>query len=521
MKIVTTDQIRDLDRRAMIEGAIPGVVLMENAGRAVFTFAVEHYGSLHGKSVEVACGTGNNGGDGFVIARYLHLMGADVTLTVCGDPDKIRGDARTHYAILSNLGIRPQEPPGAPDLIFDALLGTGFTGMPREEMAQAIQRINARGCPVIAVDIPSGVHADTGETPGDAVRAAQTVTFAYPKRGMFLPPGADLVGELIVRDIGFDWESLKPETEDRWLRPETLRCLLPRRPREGHKGDFGHLLIVGGSWGMSGAPTMTARAALRAGAALVTVAVPQSVLPMVAARLDEAMTVGVPEASGVFGAQSFERVQEAAEKCDALCIGIGAGQQPDTQAFLLRLAREVEKPLVLDADALNALALHPKALFGRTLPTILTPHPGECARLLNRSTAAVQADRRSAVVGAAEKFGAVVVLKGARTLVASPPDPALEAAGEESRFVAYNTSGNPGMATGGSGDTLTGILGALLVQRYAPISAFDAACLGVYLHGAAGDLAAQTGQIGRVAGDIAEHLPQAILNLQRPNVSED
>lgn len=540
MRIVTSEMMRALDRRAMEEGGIPGAVLMENAGRAVFEALVARHGQPRGRTYRVACGPGNNGGDGFVVARYLKLAGAAVEVQLAGEADRLKGDALSHYRALRGVGVEPGEY-GAPTAetvaVLDALLGTGAKGAPRGSVAAAIAQMNASGVPVVAVDIPSGVDADTGETAGEAVRAALTVTFAYPKLGLFLPPGADCVGELVVRDIGFDWETLRPETPYQWLRPDALRPLLPRRPRESHKGLYGHVLIVGGSRGMGGAPTLAARAALRTGAGLVTVAAPETAQRIIAGKLDEAMTVALPERDGALCEASFEAIAEAAERCDALCIGPGATQRPEAQALMLRLLHELRKPVVLDADGLNALAAHPDALDGRAEPTILTPHPGECARLLGTDIASVQCDRVGAAREAARRFGAVVVLKGARTLVCDgrrrPPAPnnggavappahnnggANRVLGgrEQDLPLAVNTTGNPGMATGGSGDTLTGIIGALLAGNgIAGRDAFDAACLGVYLHGAAGDIVAREhGEAGTIAGDITAALPRAIRALE-------
>jgi hydroxyethylthiazole kinase-like uncharacterized protein yjeF len=535
VRIVTAETMRALDRRAMEEGGIPGVVLMENAGRAVFEFLADRYGPAQGRAFCVLCGTGNNGGDGFVAARHLKLAGAQVAVELVGDPERIKGDARVHFEIMTRMGLRPGPPApnsggdGRGAVVVDALLGTGIQGAPRGETAEAIRRINAAPGPVIAVDIPSGVDSDTGATPGEAVRAAATVTFAYPKLGMFLAPGALCVGELIVRDIGFAWEALRPQTPYRWIRPEEVYALLPRRAPDAHKGDFGHVLVVGGSTGMGGAAAMTAMAALRAGAGLVTAAAPESAQRLIASRRDEVMTLPLPEKDGALCEASFEAIGAMAERCDVLCLGPGATQQSEAQAFIIRVLKEVDKPIVLDADGLNALARFPDALNGRTAPAILTPHPGECGRLIGRETGGVQADRVGAVRQTAERYRAVVALKGWHTLVCDgripPPAPPSQEGtppppyegggrGEVRLPVAVNTTGNPGMATGGSGDSLTGIIGALLAQG---LDAFDAACAGVYLHGRAGDIAAaEKGQIALVAGDIIKALPRAMTS--RPKI---
>lgn len=505
VKVVTAEMMRELDRRAVEECAIPGVVLMENAGRAVFDLIAERYGPVRGAPFRVLCGVGNNGGDGFVVARHLHLAGAHVTLNVAGDPEKIKGDARIDFDLMVRLGVRPQAALPSAGIKIDALLGTGLKDAPRGVYAEAIRWMNVDGAPTVAVDIPSGVDSDTGATPGEAVRAAATVTFGYPKLGLFLSPGADCTGDLIVRDIGFDWEALRCETEFGWIRAEDLRDLIPSGPRDAHKGQFGHVLVLGGSIGMSGAPAMTARAALRSGAGLVTVVAPSTVQKVIAAKLDEAMTLPVEEKDGAFCAQSFETVRRAAERCDVLCVGPGATQNPEAQDLMVRVLREIDKPGVVDADGLNALACRSDELMNRKTPLVMTPHPGECARLLGSSADAIQSDRIGAVRSAAGRYRAVVVLKGAGSLIAD---------GRKAGAVPIriNTTGNPGMASGGSGDSLTGIIGALLGQG---LDAFDAACAGTYLHGRSGDIAAaEKGQIGMIAGDIIESIPRAFRELE-------
>ena len=510
VRIVTADMVRALDRRATEEAGIPGAVLMENAGRAVFEQIRERFTPLRDQLFSVYCGLGNNGGDGFVVARYLSLAGARVRVQVVGDTSRIEGDAATHFRLMQEIGVRPGVGETGPGVKVDALLGTGASGAPRGEFAYTIRRLNADSFPIVSVDIPSGVDATTGRTPGEAVRATVTVTFSYPKLGMFLAPGADCVGELVVSDIGFPWEILKPEHDFTWIRADELRGLLRKRPAEAHKGLFGHVLVLGGSRGMSGAPTMTATAAMRAGAGLVTVAAPESAQPIIAAKLSEAMTIALPDEGGSLAECGFAAFSEAAERADVLCIGPGATQIPTAQQLMIQALREIDKPTVVDADGLNALAGQAESVQQRQSALILTPHPGECARLLGRDTESVQEDRVAAVRETAGRYGAVCVLKGRRTLVAdgrSTKDPIP---------VAINTSGNPGMATGGSGDSLTGIIAALLGQR---LDALDAACLGVYLHGRAGDLACnRLGEAGLIAGDIIDSIPDAIRELEGNHV---
>jgi ADP-dependent NAD(P)H-hydrate dehydratase / NAD(P)H-hydrate epimerase len=506
VKIVTADMIRELDRRAMSEGGMPGVVLMENAGRAVVAVLNDRYGPLSARSFHIACGIGNNGGDGFVVARHLLLAGAKVTVAVIGDRVRIHGDARVHFDLLTAMGVRLSDRVEAGDSIkIDALLGTGISGAPRQEVADAIESLNRAPAATISVDVPSGVDADTGATMGVAVRADATVTFAYPKLGLFLSPAADLAGEIVVDPIGFDWDSLGPSTVYSWLRAAEMRALLPPRPRAGHKGTFGHVLIVGGSSGMSGAPIMTARAAARAGSGLVTAAVPCSIQPQVAAGMCELMTVPLPESSGTITEESALSVLDFAECCDAVCLGPGMRNTSSTRAFVARLSATLTRPIVFDADALNGLAEDPSILSSRTAPALLTPHPGECARLLGISTADVEADRISAARETACRYRSVVVLKGARTVIC-------DGRGNAEPPIGINTTGNAGMATGGSGDTLTGILGSLIGQG---VELWNAARLGVFIHARAGDLAAaHRGERGLVATDITEMVPFALRELE-------
>ena len=566
MRVVTAQQMRDMDRRASEEFGIPGVVLMENAGRAVVEAVQRECGALQGKRALVFCGPGNNGGDGFVIARYLHMARTDCTLLFVGTAEKLKADARTHYEIARRLDLKflsaDQEAERdvlleRADFIIDALLGTGVKSAPRAEIAAQIEAINTATCPIFAVDIPSGVDADTGEMPGAAVAATHTITFAFPKLGLLLFPGAERVGKLHLADIGFDWDQMPPTDPAEptiavqfaldpdtfpWggtgdlssgpMRPQRdfqgsgseakfdfgkANRLLRKRKGETNKGDYGHVGIVAGSRGMAGAPSLVARGAQRVGAGLVTVLAPSSVQPTIGAKLDEQMTIALPEKDGAVSGEAFAEVARFAEKATVLCVGPGLTMEPEATALVHRLLVEIPKPLVLDADGLNALAQSPQKALERPdnarAPLVLTPHPGEAARLLGTSVADVQSNRISSVRELARRYRAIVVLKGRHTLTADPQG-----------NVILNTSGNPGMASGGMGDTLTGIIGGLLAQSIAPLRAnededtfrteaippLNVVALGVFLHGLAGDLAAAAqGEAGLVAGDLIDHLPAA------------
>ncbi|HLJ55831.1 MAG TPA: NAD(P)H-hydrate dehydratase [Chthonomonadaceae bacterium] len=548
MVVMTAQQLRDLDARAMSEFGIPGVVLMENAGRAVVDAAAREFGTLSGKRVAVFCGAGNNGGDGFVALRLLALEGAIPTLFCSEDalaPGKAKGDAAAHLAVAMKIGLVQQtalphsaKDGGAADsrafdLAIDALLGTGAKGEPRGWTADAIRAINDLDCPVIAVDIPSGVDADSGAAPGEAVRADLTVTFAYPKLGLFLHPGYERAGRVHVADIGFPWGALRPPEEisvlacapgavGRLTSSESLHSpigwepLLRPRPPESNKGDFGHIAIVAGARGMAGAPALVARAAQRAGAGLVTVLTPESNQPLVAAKLDEQMTRPLAEKEGAVAEDAWGEIAKFAERATVLCIGPGLTTADEAVRLVHRALREIATPIVLDADGLNALAQDPSAAQDRGragAPLTITPHPGEAARLLGTSVQQVQSDRVAAVRGLARKFHAVAVLKGRYTLIAEPDG-----------RVYINTSGNPGMASGGMGDALTGVVGALEAQwtkmadgADQPMTRTLAVALAVHLHGVAGDLAANDREAGMTAGDLIDCLPAARARLAPAN----
>lgn len=508
MKLLTARQMRDLDRRAMEEFALPGVVLMENAGRAAAELADQRFAAAFPGPVLVLCGKGNNGGDGYVIARHLANRGWQVETLVLAPRDVIRGDAAVNLDILlrsdAAVAFVPESAPlaaalgrCAPRLIIDALLGTGLGSEVDGPFRQAIDWINASSLPVVAVDIPSGLDADSGRAHGAAVQATLTVTFACAKLGQVLHPGAALVGVLEVADIGMPRVLLSQVPDALVLvdRREASR-LLPARSAVGHKGTFGHLLVVAGSTGKSGAAALTAAAGMRGGAGLVTLATAASERATLAAMLTEVMTAALPENGGGIGLQAQAPLRDLAAGKEALALGPGLGQAPETAALVRALVAECPLPLVLDADGLNALAGHLEPLARREAATILTPHPGEMARLIGGTVRDVESDRVNVARNFAQQHRVVLVLKGARTIVAFPDGQ-----------LRINASGNPGMASGGMGDLLTGLLGALLAQG---MQATDAALLGVFLHGLAGDrLAARQGTAGLLASDLLRELPAA------------
>ena len=517
--VVTAAEMRAADRRTIEEIGLPGAVLMENAGAAVAREICARF--PRARRPVVLCGKGNNGGDGFVVARHLRERQPSVLLL--GPRAEVRGDARIHLGAYERSGgtvrevadeaawvaARP-EVLGA-DLLVDALLGTGLSQEPAGLVGQAIRDVAARPepdrSPLVAVDIPSGLSSDSGETPWTTLAAAVTVTFAAPKYGLVLPPACERVGTLVVADIGIPRGLV--EGARLWLleAADAARAFPPRESG-AHKGTFGHVLVIAGSVGKTGAAVLAATAALRTGAGLVTVATPAPALPMVAAARAEAMTEPLPvDASGVLDAGAVTRALALAKERDAVVLGPGLGQEAGTRAFVRELVRRCPGPLLVDADGLNALAPTAREkgasdALGRSAPTVITPHPGEMARLVASTTSDVQRRRLETARAFATETGAVVLLKGHRTIVAHPDGRA-----------AVNPTGNPGMATGGTGDALSGIIGALLARG---CDAWTAATAGAYLHGLAGDeAAAHLGQESMMAGDVVSHLPRAFRALER------
>ncbi|ABZ84275.1 yjef family protein [Heliomicrobium modesticaldum Ice1] len=513
MRLVTAEEMRRFDARATDEFGIPSLLLMENAGIQVAREVSRQFpGGIRGKRVLLLCGKGNNGGDGFVSARHLVNSGAEVKLFLLASEREVRGDALTNLTIYQRMGgkvyalMDPKDLNAlrmailSTDLVVDAVYGTGFTGSTPELASRAFEIINEAGLPVVAVDLPSGLEADTGKIPSACLRATVTVTLGLPKFGLAVEPGASAAGEIVVADISLPREMIESTHIPRALLTEELcRSWLRRRPATAHKGDFGHLLIAGGQAGMAGAVVLAALGALRAGVGLLTVAVPQTILPLVAPQVPEAMTWSLPDQAGGLTGQSLQERDRSA--FTATVVGPGLGRAAERADFLLACLEGAVGPVVIDADGLNALADNIDLLAAAKGPVILTPHPGEMARLAGCDTVAVQSDRAGVATRYAREWGCIIVLKGARTLVVTPDGQ-----------VYVNPTGNPGMAAGGSGDVLAGIIGALAAQGFA---AERAAALGVYIHGLAGDCSARRlGQRAMSAGDIAGSLAEAWLQLE-------
>ena len=516
MNIVTGTQMQALDRRTITEAQVPSLVLMERAGAGAAAFIEDRFSPLRGKTVTILCGKGNNGGDGVVVARLLRQRQAKVTVLLLAPAADLSRDAAIMYRrwlrVAGKSSSKPFRSPEqadallvSSDFIVDALLGTGLSTEVTGAYRDAIRIINRVGRPVIALDMPSGIHADNGALLGQAVHATATVTFGFPKLGLYVGSGIDHAGTIHVVDIGIPTAYVDAiDSRTILVTKESVAKALPQRPATSHKGTFGHAGILAGSVGKTGAAALAAQAALRVGAGLVTVGIPSSVNDVLEAKLLEAMTIPFPETKARTLARSgLDRILAFMQARTALAIGPGLSTHPETVELVQSLMKHLDRPSVLDADALNALASRAALLTECKIPPILTPHPGEMARLeVDATSQTVNADR----IGTARRFarerGVFVVLKGARTLIARPDG-----------LLAICPTGNPGMATAGTGDVLTGMIVGLLAQG---ITSWEAACAATYLHGSAGDLAAQQlGQSGMLAGDLVAHIPYALQAINR------
>ena len=514
MRVLNTEQMREADRRTIEDLGLPSIVLMENAGRQTVAAMEAAFDTLGSSRVAVLCGRGSNGGDGFVVARTLVQRGIEAVVFLLGSVADVQGDARTNLEVLGRIGVTVIEITNAQewelhftevsecDVVVDAILGTGVRGRLTGLFETVVADINDLGVPIVAVDLPTGLSADSAEVPGEAVEATMTVTLAAPKIPLVFPPADIHAGDLVIADIGIPLP-LIDELDGPYLElltRERMRGILPARAAESHKGDFGRVLIVAGALGKTGAAHLAALGALRSGAGLVTVATPRSCLPILAAMGAEYMTVPLEETpAGTVDYAALDRVLEI--DADVIAVGPGLGQEPATMAFVQGLLERAGVPLVVDADGLNAFASEPDRLVGRDgVEVVITPHPGEMARLVNGTTESVQQNRLAHARDFAAAHRLHVVLKGHRTVVAGP---------DGRSFV--NLTGNPGMATGGTGDLLTGMIAAWFAQ----LLDAEAACkLSVYLHGAAGDLAeTDEGPIALLASDVAARLGDAMLDL--------
>lgn len=487
------EQMRATDAWAIEQRGVPSLELMDRAGTALAGVAAE----LAPEGLIVAvCGKGNNGGDGLVAARVLREQGREVDVLCAGDPAEYGGDARASLERLAGAAPEPLEAgiaPGA-SVVIDALLGTGFSGEPRGAVRDAIELIRAAGAPVVAADVPSGVDASTGEAAACAVPARATVTFHAAKAGLWIAPGRGLAGEVRVVDIGIPQGA--PVSADAGLIADDVLDEIPRRGRDSTKFTSGHVVVAGGSRGLTGAPCLSAEGAMRAGAGYVEVCVPRSLSEIFEVRLLEAMSHALPDNGGAHTPEGVQAALDATQRGGALVIGPGLGRTDGAFRFAQGLLREAAVPVVLDADGLNAHARG--GVPARAAATVLTPHAGELGRLLDVGSEMIGAARLRHAREAARRFGAIVVLKGDDTLVARPDG-----------FVAVSPGATPALATAGTGDVLSGVIAALLAKE---MDAFTAACAGVRLHALAGQAAARArgGPDGVIASDVIEALPQVL-----------
>ncbi len=508
MKVLTGSQMAELDRVAIEAIGMPSLVLMENAGRSVFQVIQERIPDFAQKKIAIVCGKGNNGGDGLVVARHLINHGAMVDVFVLSTLAKLSDEAETNATILHRsdevihcITDKDQLSQMASalsqaDLIVDAIFGTGFTGEVRGLAAQVIELINLSPAQVLSIDIPSGVESDTGKAPGPAVMADLTITLALPKVGLLFYPGRGYVGELFIGDVGYPRSLIQNFESPFALVDESgIREKLPERRPDGHKGDFGRVLVIAGSRGMTGAATLTAQAALRAGAGLVYLAFPESLSSVIETKLTEIVKLPLPDSNGALTVHSLSALEQVLDNKTVVAIGPGLSQSAQITKLLNALLPTLKIPIVLDADGINNLksvsVLKKKRMKA---PLVLTPHAGELARLLGKTREEIESNRLEIAQRTATELEAALVLKGAPTVTAWPDG-----------RVFINSTGHSGLATGGSGDVLTGLIAGLIAQG---MEASKAAVAGVYLHGRIADeLKKKFGERGLIASDLIRHLP--------------
>jgi NAD(P)H-hydrate epimerase len=524
MKLVTSQQMRNIDKKAIQGEKIPGLELMEKAGKGSADIAKKILGNeLKGKKVLIFCGRGNNGGDGFVVGRYLSQWGVDISLFLLGKKKEVKGDARTNLQKAEEIGLEVKELSKKNDfpkdfncdLVVDAIFGTGFQGKAEGLFADAIEFINNSDSPVLAIDIPSGLNADTGEAEGLCVKANHTVTMALPKTGHFFHPGRIYSGEVSVIDIGVPPKIVDEEKLNlNLITREEVKTLLPRRPGDAYKGTCGRVVLIAGSTGMTGAAALASTSTLRIGAGMAILGTPKTLNDIMEIKLTEVMTKPLPDVrkKGALALRGLGEIIQLFEWADCLALGPGLGQHFETIELVRRILKRTNLPTLVDADGLNAIAKDSSILKEINIPLILTPHIGELSRLINAPIEEIAKDRMRYALDAAGEFGCVLVFKGAPTIVAEP-------GGQ----IYVNSSGNAGMATAGSGDVLTGIIIGLVAQmsfdrrgRDVNTIMLDAANCGIYIHGLTGDLAREEkGEMGMIAGDMMEKISQAILNTLR------
>jgi len=509
--LVTASEMQKMDKETIETFGLPGIVLMENAGRCAVSFFMSQFSDISEKRIGILAGSGNNGGDGFVMARYLLSAGENVIVFLMTKNEKLSGDARFNYERLLKMHAHIIEihhedliNPNYEILItrnvwIDALLGTGLRSEVQGRYYRMITFLNVISPPVFSVDIPSGLHADTGEICGRAVKAYATITFGHQKIGQAMPTGTEHCGKLAIADIGIPrqiTESIAPKQY--LLTSQTIDVSFYQRPLSAHKGTSGHVLVIGGSTGKTGACAMTSQSAMRIGCGLVTLGIAKSLNSILETQLMEVMTLPFSEElPGVLGPKAFDEIMRASIGKNCIAIGPGMGISQETEILVHKLIQEITIPMVIDADAINALAGHAECLHKAKTRHILTPHPGEMARLTGLSTREIQSDRVTFARYFARSHNVILILKGAKTIIAHP-----------NGQIAINPTGNPGMASGGMGDVLTGIIAGIIAQGIMPGDAVETAA---YIHGLAADiLERKMGKIGFMASDVIQSLPLAL-----------
>jgi len=504
MKLAINSEMKRLDEMAINDYELQSAILMENAGAAV---AAEVLTKEEVKQVTIVCGTGNNGGDGFVIGRHLYNKGISIKVFVIGNMKDIAGDALVNLNILRKMDLsienikelnnlmRLEKAVKACDLVIDAVFGTGYKGTLEEPHVSVFKIINENSTLTLSVDMPSGVSGDTGAADEHAILANETITFTIPKCGNILYPGSRNNGELLVRDIGIPIGLVEDMKLKRNIISEaSVMDFFPWRKKYSHKGDYGRVHLIAGSTGLTGAAILSCKGALRSGIGLLKLYIPESLAMLITHSVPEAITIPLQEVrKGVIGITHFERILEDSQSADVIAIGPGCGNTAETSELVRRIIQELDKPVVIDADGLNGISRNVDILLEKKSKVVMTPHPGEMSRLIGISTEEINQRPLEIAREYARKWDVVLVLKGARTVVAAP-----------NGDVYVNTTGNSGMATAGSGDVLTGIISGFIAQGLTPL---EAARLGVYVHGRSGDSAAEyKGEFGLLAGDIVEGL---------------
>jgi NAD(P)H-hydrate epimerase len=509
--LVTASEMQKMDKETIKTFGLPGIVLMENAGRCAVDFFMSQFSDLPDKRIGIIAGSGNNGGDGFVMARYFISAGEDVIVFLMTKMEKLSGDARFNYERLLLMNARiieiPDEDSINPqydtlitrNIWIDALLGTGLRSEVQGRYRRMITFLNKSKHPIFAVDIPSGLHSDTGNICGTAIKADATITFGHQKMGQAMPTGDQHCGKLAIADIGIPKQISESISSKQYLlTSKTINLNLYNRPSSAHKGTTGHVLVIGGSIGKTGACALTSHAAMRIGCGLVTLGIAKTLNSVLETQIMEVMTQPLTEERpGVLGLNAFDDIMKASQGKKCIAIGPGMGTLFKTQELILKLVQEIHIPMVIDADAINALAGQAECLHNAKTTHILTPHPGEMARLTGLSTQEIQSDRVTFARHFAKSHAVILVLKGEKTVIAHPDG-----------IIAVNPTGNSGMASGGMGDVLTGMIAGVIAQNIMPGNAVETA---VYIHGMASDILQRNkGRIGFMASDVIETIPLAL-----------